>query len=299
LPLKTIMPPEPSIQDCLRDLRRRFGKAGIDTAELDARLLVQAAAGLDHASLILKAGDILSKPELRALEKMAQRRLVFEPVSRILGEREFYGRWFMVTSDVLDPRPDTETLVEVALKVAGRQQRKNEPLHILDIGTGTGAIIISLLCELPDARGLATDISKSALEVARQNGCRLGVDSRLEFKETSWCRGVDQQFDMIVSNPPYIVESDINNLAADVKNFDPKLALDGGKDGLQAYRQIAVQSPTCLKSGGSILLETGFDQAELVVEIFRSVGFSEHCNVATIQKDMGGNDRVVTMVWNG
>ena len=287
-----------SLQECQGVLRAKFTDCGIETADLDARFLLQAVTGFDHAGIILNGRQTLKEAEILALEEMVYRRLAREPVSRILGEREFYGRNFFITSDVLDPRADSETLVEQALSVARGDKPVDEFYQILDIGTGSGAIIVSLLCEITDARGLATDASESALKIARQNACRHNVDDRLELQLSNWCQGVDRKFDMIVSNPPYIVSSDISKLARDVKDFDPALALDGGFDGLRAYREIAEYSPLCLKKGGSILLETGFDQAESVIKIFTSAGFIQSGTPAAIKKDLGGNDRVVTMLWD-
>ncbi len=296
-----IMPPDRSddltLQNCLFALRKKFTDDNIDTADLDARLLVQAATGVDHAGLILKSDHILTAQERRTIKKMSQRRLRREPVSRILGEREFYGRDFIVTSDVLDPRPDTETLIEVVLTAVQTLQMANRPLDILDIGTGTGAIIVTLLCELPHAKGVATDVSPAALEVARRNGIKRGVAERLNLEETSWCAGIQQQFDIIVSNPPYIVKAEIEKLDRDVKDFDPHLALNGGPDGLDAYRKIAEQCPARMKPGGLIVLEAGFDQAVALASLLMTAGFKPHDDIPIITKDLGGNDRVVTMLW--
>jgi len=288
-----IMPRELKLGKCLHGIRQKFDRAGIETAELDARLLVQSATGFDHAGLILKADQLLTEAEIAAIDKMVQRRLAHEPVSRILGEREFYGRNFQITRDVLDPRPDTETLIDQALSACAVDRQ----IDILDIGTGSGAIIITLLCELTSARGLATDISPSALAVARQNAKCLGVVSRLMFLETRWCVDVRGKFDLIVSNPPYIATGDINNLPRDVKNFDPCLALDGGNDGLQAYREIASQCLQLIKPGGLVMLEVGHDQADAVVDIFKAAQFLEPSQVATVARDLAGHARVVTMLW--
>jgi len=288
-----IMPGDLQIRDCLVALRKKLSDNGIETADLDARLLVQAATGMDHAGMIMSPERLLNRVEMAAVEEMLQRRLKREPVSRILGEREFYGREFIVTGDVLDPRSDTETLINLALTVAtGRPS-----CDILDIGTGTGAIIITLLCELAQAKGVASDISKAALEVARANACRHGVEERLDLVETAWCADIKQKFDIIVSNPPYIATETIDHLDRDVRDYDPHLALDGGRDGLEAYRQLALQSPARMRSGAVILLEIGFDQADKVAELFLGQGFVAHSKIEMINKDIAGNDRVVTLVW--
>lgn len=297
--MKTIMPYEQmKLQDCLFALRKKFADAGIKTPELDARLLIQAATGFDHAGLILNINHLLNKSEITAIDSMARRRSSHEPVSRILGEREFYGRPFQISNDVLDPRADTETLIDQTLSVFTNNRLPAQQIDILDIGTGSGAIIITLLCELTNAAGLATDISTKALKMARKNSIELGVEPRLTLLETPWCAGIEQKFDLIVSNPPYISTRDIENLPVDVKAYDPHIALDGGKDGLAAYLMIANQSAGLLKPGGIIVLEIGFDQASDVVEIFKTAGFIENPNLAIIRKDLGGNDRVVTMLWD-
>jgi len=291
--MKMIMPGDLPIGGCLFALRKKLSDSGIETADLDARLLVQAATGIDHAGMIMAPERLLSSGEIVAIEEMLQRRLRREPVSRILGVREFYGREFSVTGDVLDPRPDTETLVNLALRVAADRTS----CDILDIGTGTGAIIITLLCELAQAKGVASDISKAALKVARANSCRHGVEKRLELVETVWCAGIEQRFDIIVSNPPYIASETIDQLDRDVRDYDPHLALDGGRDGLDAYRQLALQCPARMKPGAVILLEIGFDQADKVAGLFQTQGFVAHSKIEVINKDIAGNDRVVTMVW--
>jgi len=273
-------------------LRKRLAAGGIETADLDARLLVQAVTGADHAGLILQSERVLTQKEMAQIEEMAQRRLKHEPVSRILGVREFYGRDFLISGDVLDPRPDTETLIDLVLSVTDHAER----CDILDIGTGSGAIIITLLCELPHARAVASDISAGAVEITRQNACRHGVENRLTLVETSWCEGIEQQFDLIVSNPPYITRADIGQLAPEVRDYDPILALDGGQDGLYAYRQLAKCCLTRLKQGGIVMLEIGFDQAEGVRDIFCGLGFIAHPNIEMISKDLAGNDRVVTLI---
>jgi len=293
------MPRELGLQASLQRLRKQFAGAGIASAELDARLLMQAVTGFDHAAIILKPDYKLTESEKSALHKMEKRRLKYEPVSRILAEREFFGRRFLVTDDVLDPRADTEKLVECALAVIESRQDADQPYDVLDLGTGTGAIIISLLSEVDGIRGLGTDVSALALNVARKNSKQFGLTGRLDFQQTTWCQEITRKFEMIVSNPPYIVHSDIEKLEPDVKNFDPLLALDGGEDGLRAYHEIARQCPVCLKHGGLILLEIGFNQANAVVEILRSAGFQDHQDFKTVQKDLGGNDRVVTMQWSG
>ena len=254
---------------------------GSDTPTLDARLLLQAAAGLSREDLILGPDRPLTPEQLARFESFIARRERHEPVSRILGEREFYGRAFRVTPDTLDPRPDTETIIEAALPLIPRGGR------LLDLGTGTGAIAVTLLAERPDARGVATDLSPAALAVAGENARSLGVADRLELREGSWFAPVDGRFDIILSNPPYIPEGDISDLSPDVRNFDPSLALSGGTDGLDPYRIIATGAATHLAEGGHVLVEIGAGQADDIEAIFAGAGFRP----AGRYRDLGGHDR--------
>lgn len=254
---------------------------GSDTPTLDARLLLQAAAGLSREDLILGPDRPLTPEQLARFESFIARRERHEPVSRILGEREFYGRAFRVTPDTLDPRPDTETIIEAALPLMPKGAR------LLDLGTGTGAIAITLLAERPDASGVATDLSPAALAVAAENARSLGVADRLALREGSWFAPVDGRFDIILSNPPYIPSGDIAGLAPDVRNFDPSLALSGGTDGLDPYRLIAAGAAAHLAAGGHVLVEIGAGQAEDIEAIFAAAGFRP----AGRHRDLGGHDR--------
>lgn len=276
------MPPEEA-GPLLTWAARRLKEAGCDTPDLDARVLLQAATGLTREDIILFPG---SRPEAEALQRFHSflaRREGREPVSRILGEREFYGRAFRVTPDTLDPRPDTETLVEAALALMTRTAR------VLDLGTGTGAIIISLLAERPDATGVAVDVSPAALAVALDNAIRHGVETRLEFLEGSWLAPVSGSFDLIASNPPYIPEGEIAGLAPDVRNFDPGLALSGGIDGLEPYRIIAARAAPRLTREGHVLVEIGAGQAGDVERIFVARGFRP----SRRYRDLGGHERTL------
>lgn len=254
---------------------------GSDTPTLDARLLLQAAAGLSREDLILGPDRPLTPAQRDRFESFIARRVQHEPVSRILGEREFYGRVFTVTPDTLDPRPDTETIIEAALALMPKAAR------LLDLGTGTGAIAVTLLAERPDATGVATDLSPAALAVARENARRLGVAARLTLSEGSWFLPVAGAFDIILSNPPYIPAGDIAGLSPEVRNFDPSLALSGGTDGLDPYRIIAVGAAAHLAAGGHVLVEIGAGQAEDVAAIFVGHGFRP----AGRHRDLGGHAR--------
>jgi release factor glutamine methyltransferase len=254
----------------LREGRARLEEAGIDTAVLDARLLLQEATGLTHEELIAEPGRPVNDRVLTAYRAMIARRVGHEPVSRITGTREFYGRAFAVMPAVLDPRPETETLVEAALAVLPRDR----PASVLDLGTGSGAIIVTLLAERPLARGTATDVSAEALATTRRNAIGHGVEPRLTLIAADWWQGVAGQFDLIVSNPPYIPSRALAGLQPEVRDFDPRTALDGGAEGYDAYRLIAAGSAAHLAAGGCILLEIGDGQANDVTEIFCNHGLA-------------------------
>jgi release factor glutamine methyltransferase len=256
-------------------------KIDIESPQLDARLLLQHATGLSREDLIIDPDRGISPAAAASFRAMVARRLAFEPVSRILGEREFYGRAFKVTPDVLDPRPDTETIIDLALPLMNASSR------ILDLGTGSGIIAITLLAETPEATGVAVDLSPAALVVARSNAVRLGVASRLTCVAGNWFEPVDGRFDLILSNPPYIPSADIAGLEPDVRNYDPHLALAGGRDGLGPYRTIAAGAAAHLAPSGHVLVEQGAGQADAVAAIFTAAGFK----VAGTGVDLGGHLR--------
>jgi release factor glutamine methyltransferase len=250
---------------------------------LDARLLLQHAAGLAPEDVIAEPVRPLGPPALAAYRSLIDRRSRHEPVSRIIGTREFYGRLFAITPAVLDPRPDTETLVEAALT----NLPPSEPKQVLDLGTGSGAIIVTLLAERPLSRGVATDRSAPAIAVARGNAVRHDVASRLTLIEASWWQNVAGEFDVIVSNPPYIPHAAIADLPEEVRNFDPPDALDGGLDGCEAYRRIAADARQHLAAEGRLLVEIGHGQTAVVRGIFEDMGLA-----ATGQwADLGGRTR--------
>jgi release factor glutamine methyltransferase len=277
------MPPD-SIAGALLAARRRLALIS-DTAALDARLLLQAAANVSHEDIIAEPERRLSAEALAQFEAFMTRRLAHEPVSRILGARDFYGRSFRLTPDVLDPRPDTETLIDAALALIRPRSR------LLDLGTGSGIIAVTLLAERPDTTGVATDLSPEALAIARSNAERHGVLSRLQLRQGSWFAPVSGSFDLILSNPPYIPASDIPGLAADVRDYDPLAALTGGPDGLEAYRAIARHAAAHLNPDGHVLVEIGAGQADDVSALFAAAGFH---NIKRFQ-DLGGHDRCLSL----
>lgn len=245
---------------------------GIDTAALDARALLKVATGMSLEALIVNGRAPLSAPCETRFDDYVARRLAGEPVSRIRGTREFYGRDFKIDAHTLDPRPDTETLVTAVLDQAGSDGFRGRPLRLLDLGTGSGCILVTLLAELPEAVGTGTDINPGALELARDNAAALGVGDRARFAAADWFEGLAGHYDIIVSNPPYIASAEIEGLAPEVARHDPLAALDGGTDGLDAYRRIAAGAPRFLAPGGALVVEIGCTQAGSVVDIFRAGG---------------------------
>jgi len=289
-----ILPQEVGAGEALRQLARRFSAAGLASPDLDARLMVLAATGLSHAALIAAPETVIAGERLRQLDAMAERRLARQPLSRILGKREFYGREFALSDDTLDPRPDTETLIDHVLEWAKSEGRTERPLRILDLGTGSGILVLTLLAELPHATGTGIDISSGALVQARANGDRLGISHRVAWREADWCRGLEGRFDIIVSNPPYIPAGDLPGLEPEVRLGDPPLALDGGADGLDAYRAIARDVAPLLEAGGLLGLEVGAGQSEAVRDIFLAAGFRPHRMGGGSARDLAGRVRVVS-----
>jgi release factor glutamine methyltransferase len=268
-------------------VRDRFRASGLDTPELDARLLAQEAFGIDAMALVRRERDLVPEEQVKRLEQYAQRRLAGEPVSRVVGRREFWGLDFVLNDATLDPRPETEMLVAEAVAFL-----ESRPVpHFVDLGTGTGAIAVSILAAVPKARGVATDLAEAALADARLNAERHGVAGRLDIRHGAWWQAVPhtELFDLIVSNPPYIATDAIARLSPEVRVFDPKLALDGGWDGLEAYRAIASQAARRLNPGGLAVLEIGYNQGEVVSKMFGRVGFAR----VEVIKDLAGLDRVV------
>jgi release factor glutamine methyltransferase len=274
----------PRADALIRKGAKHLAAHGVANPKLDARLLLEAVTGLSQADLIGQPDTAVSEDKIRAFHNYLDRRSTGEPVSRLLGSREFYGAAFRISPDVLDPRPDTEHLVSEALQ-AGR--RLNRPLRFLDLGTGSGCVAIAMAREATASRGVAVDVSEAALMVARENAKALGVADRLLFLQSHWFSAVGGRFDLIVSNPPYIPSAQIAGLDREVKDFDPRLALDGGADGLECYRLIAGGAAEHLEAEGVIIVETGHDQAQAVRAIFEAAGF--RCCLA--YRDYAGHNR--------
>ena len=259
----------------------RLKNAGVETPALDAKLLLLGTESIESSSLIASPETPLESQE--KFDSAIARRCLREPVSKILGRRDFWKHRFIVNRDVLDPRPDTELLVETALNLA----TEYPPKRILDMGTGSGCILLSLLSELPDTTGIGTDVSVAALAVAKRNATALQLADRVDFMISDWVSALDETFNLVVSNPPYISSTEDVTLLPEVIDWDPEAALFAGMDGLQAYRKIANGLSAVLKPDGTALFEIGFGQATSVKAIFESAGFSR----ISSRFDMGGIER--------
>jgi release factor glutamine methyltransferase len=267
---------------------RLLREARIAAPELDARLLLCHATGLTHEAYVAALNDALAPDAAARFGASIERRLVGEPVSRIVGIREFYGRSFRIDASTLDPRPDTETLVEAALGLVDREA----PLSILDLGTGSGCILVTLLAELPRASGVGVDVSQGALEQARANADALGVGNRVSFAASDWLEAVEGRFDLVVANPPYLSAADMAALSPEVRDHDPGPALDGGPDGLSAYRRIVPGLRKALHPGGFALFEVGSGQAQAVLRLLAEAGLDVG-EGWHLWRDLAGRPRVV------
>jgi release factor glutamine methyltransferase len=268
------------------DVRRRLEAAGVDTPVLDARLLLEAGAGVSRLEIVTDPRRVIDAAQVDAVNALTKRREAREPVSHILGRKHFWTLDLAVNANVLTPRPETEFVVEAGLQ---ETLPADAPHRILDLGAGSGAIILALLKDRPNATGVAVDISEKALELVRANAEQLGVADRLEIRQNNWAESLDERFDLVVSNPPYIQTGDIDDLAPEVSRFEPRLALDGGADGFVAYRIIAAALPRLLKPGGAFALEVGLGQAEGVKALAEAAGLS----TMEPRRDLSGVPRVV------
>jgi release factor glutamine methyltransferase len=267
--------PDATVREALADATRRLAAAGIETPARDARRLMEHLAGGP-----VFGGDPL--PDPAAWTRLVAARAARRPVAQILGRRAFWTHEFEVNGDTLDPRPETEALVAAALEVPWDR--------VLDLGTGTGCILLSLLAERPAAAGLGTDLSAPALAVARRNATRLGLDGRAAFAQADWLDGIDGPFDLIVSNPPYIAEAEMAALAPELRDWEPRMALTPGGDGLAAYRILARDAPARLSAGGHLMVEVGAAQGRAVAALLRGAGFGS----VAIRPDLDGRDRIVS-----
>ena len=262
-----------TVESVRRTLTARFRTSAIDTAELDARILVGAALGLDLTGIITAATRPVTAAEAARLEDLACRRLKGEPVARLLGLKEFWGLPLQLSAATLVPRPDTETVVELALEMLRGGPDPDRP-RIVDVGAGSGAILLALLSELPGAYGIGTDISATALRTAAANARHLGLARRAAFVACDYVAALSGVFDLIVSNPPYIRSAEIIDLATEVRDHDPLSALDGGSDGLDAYRALVPQAARLLAPGGVLVVEVGHDQSADVERLMTAAGLT-------------------------
>lgn len=279
--------PPPTRIEAIASIADRLEAAGVAYPQDEARALLRGAAALTRLELALAPRAPLTDEESRVLSDYAARRAAHEPVSRILGERGFWTLDLTVAPDVLDPRPDTETLVETALSLV--EGKRDAPLSILDLGSGSGAIVCALLSELPSAFALAVDLSAQACAATAANLSRCGLADRASVMRGRWAEAIAGRFDLVVSNPPYVRSGEIAGLDPEVRLHDPALALDGGADGLDCYREIVRDLPRLLAEDGFILFEVGYDQAASVAALLGAQGLQ----IARVVRDAGDRERVV------
>jgi release factor glutamine methyltransferase len=277
----------------LRELTAQLAGAGIEGAGGDVRRLAAAALGLSGAAVLMAPERVLTTAELQLLRSFVERRRQHEPVSRILGERNFYGRTFTISPATLDPRPDSETVIAVALEIAREEGWMSRPIRILDVGTGSGCLLLTLLCELPQAAGLGTDISAAALDTASLNAGRLGLDRRAIWLQADGLESIAGPFHMLVANLPYVRTAEIPGLEPEVRNFDPTEALDGGPDGLAMYRRLVHRIAKVTAPGGWVVLEVGHDQAADVAALLASKEAGMDAAQIRIHQDVAGRRRCV------
>ncbi|ANP47877.1 peptide chain release factor N(5)-glutamine methyltransferase [Candidatus Viadribacter manganicus] len=268
------------------DVRKRLEAAGVDSPVLDARLLIEAGAGVSRLEIVTDPRRALSQVQVDAVNLLTARRVSREPLSHIIGRKHFWTLDLAVNEHVLTPRPETEFVVEAGLQ---ETLPADAPHRILDLGAGSGAIILALLKDRPNATGVAVDVSDRALEMVHKNAAELGVADRIEIRSGDWAKHINERFDLVVSNPPYIPTADIDGLAPEVSRFEPRLALDGGPDGMIAYRIITAALPRLLKPGGAFALEVGLGQAEGVKAMAEAAGLA----ASEPRRDLSGIPRVV------
>lgn len=282
------MPDSATIGALLKDATERLKQADVaETPRLDAILLLEQVSGLSGNDIRLSPETGIAPAAAAQFETLLLRRLAREPVSKILGFREFWSLIFRTSRDVLDPRPDSETLVAGVLAAL---PDRDAPLRLVDFGTGSGCLLLSLLHELPQATGLGVDLSPAALAIAKENAERLGLGNRVAFRQASWGEGLQERFDVLISNPPYIESSVVPTLEPEVSRYDPLLALDGGTDGLDAYRALAPELARLAAPGAVVALEIGLGQDVAVGHLLAEQGFQE----IAVLPDLSGIGRVVS-----
>ncbi len=284
--LMTDAPPAESLGEALNAATARLARAGIESARLDARLLAAHALGWDKAKIVAEKDFLPDAEQRRTLDSLIARREAREPVAVITGTCEFWSLDFTVNADVLIPRPDSETIIEAALASISEREAG---LDILDLGTGTGCLLLALLSELPNARGLGVDISEAALSVAAANAKNLGLGGRAKFALSDWGDAVEGRFDIVVANPPYIADGEFATLEPEVARFEPRLALSGGADGLDCTRALAPRLGELLATRGRAFVEIGATQADAVAALLKACDL----RVCQVHKDLAGHSRAV------
>ena len=274
------------LSEIKKKLSKNFSISGIETSELDARLILKEILSFDDKELIINENYNIPERFIKEIFAIGERRLKGEPISKIFKKRDFYKSTFIISNDVLDPRPETELIVEIA----NNYIKKNEVKNILDLGTGSGCILLSILKENKMINGLGIDLSKEAINIAQKNSKKLQLDKQSNFLISNWMEAINFKYDIVVSNPPYIASKDIKKLSNNVKNFDPLLSLDGGEDGLNCYRVIVKDLKRVINKNAIIIIEIGYNQSKFVEEIFKKNDFK----LIKKYNDINGLDRVLT-----
>ncbi len=274
------------LSEIKKKLSKNFSISGIETSELDARLILKEILSFDDKELIINENYNIPERFIKEIFAIGERRLKGEPISKIFKKRNFYKSTFIISNDVLDPRPETELIVEIANNFI----KKNEVKNILDLGTGSGCILLSILKENKMINGLGIDLSKEAINIAQKNSKKLQLDKQSNFLISNWMEAINFKYDIVVSNPPYIASKEIEKLSKEVKNFDPFLSLDGGDDGLNCYRVIVEDLKRVINKNAIIIIEIGYNQSNSVEEIFKNNDFK----LLKKYNDINGLDRVLT-----
>ena len=274
------------LSELQKKITKILAEGGIETNSLDARIILKEIFNFDEKELILNSDLILSESKISKVQKIITRRLNFEPVSKIFGKRDFYNSTFSISDDVLDPRPETENIVEIANNFILEKGYES----FIDLGTGSGCIILSILKENKNLTAVGVDISIDAINIAKKNSKDMNLEKRSSFLVSNWLSSVYNSYDLIISNPPYIPSDEIITLSKTVKNFDPLISLDGGQDGLKCYKEIAQDINRVINKNGRVILEIGYNQAHDVIKIFESKEFK----LLKIYNDINGLNRILT-----
>jgi release factor glutamine methyltransferase len=280
-----------SVEIARRSIAREFHEKNIESPELDARIIVGHALGLDQTALAVQSGRVLAPQEANAIAALAARRRAGEPIARMLGCKEFWGLPFKLNPHTLLPRPETETVVEATLAALEAEHHSPHVLRIVDLGTGSGALLLALLSELPNACGIGTDISVTALGCARDNAIALGLTARASFVACDYGAALKGPVDVLVSNPPYVAREEIAGLQAEVRDYDPRRALDGGPDGLDGYREVAAHARRLLAPNGVLVVELGQGQLSAATEILTPAGLAP----SALRHDLSGIARALVL----